>query len=141
RTQISNSNKTLYTYDYHNRVTEVDSVVAGVTTVLATFTYDALDRRIGRKEGSTTTWTLYDGPGTDPLLDFVNGATTPTTRYLNGPQAEIIDMVLSRQTSGGVAWYLPDRLGTIRDLVDNTGALIDHVDFGVFGKVLSESSP
>jgi len=68
QTQISNGNKTVYTYDYHNRLVEADSVVGGVTTVLATYTYDALDRRIGRKEGSTTTWTVYDG--NQPILDF-----------------------------------------------------------------------
>src|SRR5262249_7789916 len=104
RTNIATGEKTVYTYDYHNRVTEVDSVVGAVTTVLATFTYDARDRRIGRKEGATTTGTLYDGTGTDPLIDFVNGATTPTARYLNGPHGAIIDMVLARQTAGVVAW-------------------------------------
>jgi hypothetical protein len=96
--------------------------------VLATHTYDALDRRIGMNEGSATTWTLYDGQGNDPLMDFVNGATTPTTRYLNGPQGDLIDTVLSRQNSNGVAWYLPDRLGTIRDLINNSASIIHHVD-------------
>ena len=52
QTEISTGDKTVYTYDYHNRLVEADSVVGSVTTVLATFTYDALDRRIGRKEGS-----------------------------------------------------------------------------------------
>ncbi len=141
RTQISNGNKTLYTYDYHNRLTEVQSVVGGVTTVLATYTYDALDRRIERKEGSTTTATLYDGTNNDPLMDFVNGATSPTTRYLNGPQGGLVDTVLARQNSGGVAWYLPDRLGTVRDLSNNSGSIIDHVDYGAFGNQLAESSP
>jgi RHS repeat-associated protein len=140
KTQISTGNKTLYTYDYHNRLTEVDSVVAGVTMTLATFTYDALDRRIGMKEGSTTTWTLYDGMGTDLLLDF-NASGTQTARYLNGPQGDLVDTVLSRQTSSGVAWYLPDRLGTVRDLINNSGSIIDHVDYGAFGNVLSESNP
>jgi RHS repeat-associated protein len=52
-----------------------------------------------------------------------------------------VDAVLARETSGGtVAWYLPDRLGTIRDIVDNTGAVIDHVDYGVFGNPVAESS-
>jgi RHS repeat-associated protein len=130
-----------YASDYHNRLVEADSVVAGVTMVLATFTYDALDRRIGMKEGSTTTGTLYDGATNDPLMDFVNGATTPNARYLSGPQGNLVDTLLSRQNSNGVAWYLPDRLGTVRDLANNSGTIIDHVDYGAFGKVLAESSP
>ena len=63
-------------------------------------------------------------------------------RYLNGPAGDLVDTVLARQTSGGtVAWYLPDRLGTIRDLINNSGSIIDHVDYSAFGTVLDESSP
>jgi RHS repeat-associated protein len=141
KTQISNGNQTLYKYDYHNRLVGADSVVAGVTMVLASYSYDALDRRIGMKEGSTTTGTLYDGASTDPLMDFVNGATTPNVRYLSGPQENLVDALLSRQNSNGVAWYLPDRLGTVRDLANNSGTIIDHVDYGAYGKVLAESGP
>jgi YD repeat-containing protein len=140
RTKISDSSQTIYKYDYHNRLTEVDSKPAvGATVVLATYTYDALDRRISRTESGTTTATLYDGNA--PVLDFVNGSTTPNARYLQGLGA-VVDQVLARETSGGtVAWYLPDRLGTIRDIVDNTGAIIDHVDYNAYGRVLGESSP
>jgi RHS repeat-associated protein len=139
KTQISSGDETVYTYDDHNRLTEVDSVVGGVTTVLATYAYDALDRRIGMTEGATTTWTLYDGTSTDPLLDF-NGSGSQTARYLNGPQGDIVDTVLARQTAGAVAWYLPDRLGTVRDLIDNSGNILDHVDYSAFGSVMAESS-
>ena len=54
----------------------------------------------------------------------------------------MVDTVLARETAGGtVAWYLPDRLGTIRDLINNSGSIIDHVDYSAFGTVLDESSP
>jgi RHS repeat-associated protein len=50
--------------------------------------------------------------------------------------------VIARESAGGtVAWYLPDRLGTIRDLINNSGSIIDHVDYSAFGTVLGESSP
>jgi RHS repeat-associated protein len=139
RTKISDSSQTIYKWDYHNRLTEVDSKPAvGATVVLATFTYDALDRRIGRTENGTATATLYEGNA--PVLDFVNGSSTPGARYLQGLGA-VVDQVLAREKSGTVAWYLPDRLGTIRDIVDNTGAIVDHVDYNAYGKVLSESVP
>ena len=54
----------------------------------------------------------------------------------------LVDTALVRQSSGGtISWYLPDRLGTIRDLVNNAGAIIDHVDYSAFGTALDESSP
>jgi RHS repeat-associated protein len=114
------------------------TLITGASTAVARYTYDAMDRRIGVVEGATTRWTVYDGMS--PLLDF-NGSGTQTARYLNGPSPSGVDAVLARETSGGtVAWYLPDRLGTIRDIVDNTGAVIDHIDYGVFGNVVVESN-
>jgi uncharacterized protein RhaS with RHS repeats len=50
--------------------------------------------------------------------------------------------IVARQTSGGtVSWYLADALGTVRDLINSSGTVIDHVDFSAFGVVLDESSP
>ena len=58
-------------------------------------------------------------------------------RYLWGPTG-----IVARQTSGGtVSWYLADPIGTVRDLINSSGAIIDHVDFSAFGTVLDESSP
>jgi RHS repeat-associated protein len=63
-------------------------------------------------------------------------------RYLNGPTGDLVDSVIARESAGGtIAWYLPDRLGTIRDLINNSGGIIDHVDYSAFGTVLDESSP
>jgi RHS repeat-associated protein len=61
---------------------------------------------------------------------------------LNGPTGDLVDSVIARESAGGtIAWYLPDRLGTIRDLINNSGGIIDHVDYSAFGTVLDESSP
>ena len=90
-------------------------------------------------ENGTQTWTLYDGA--DPIMDF-NSSGSLEMRYLNGPTGQLVDTVLARESSGGtVAWYLPDRLGTVRDLINNSGAIIDHIDFSAFGTVLDQSDP
>ena len=74
-------------------------------------------------------------------MDF-NSSGSLTMRYLNGPAGDVVDTVLARESSGGtIAWYLPDRLGTIRDLINNSGSIIDHVDYSAFGTELDESSP
>ena len=85
-------------------------------------------------ENGTQTWTLYDSGSA--VMDF-NSSGSLTMRYLWGPTG-----IVARQTSGGtVSWYLADHLGTVRDLINNSGAIIDHVDFSAFGTVLDESSP
>ena len=90
-------------------------------------------------ENGTQTWTLYDG--SDPIMDFSSGGSLEM-RYLNGPTGDLVDTVIARESAGGtIAWYLPDRLGTIRDLISNSGSIIDHVDYSAFGTVLDESSP
>ena len=100
---------------------------------------DAVGYRIGMDENGTQTWTLYDG--SDPIMDF-NSSGSLEMRYLNGPTGDLVDSVIARESAGGtVAWYLPDRLGTIRDLINNSGSIIDHIDFSAFGTQLDESSP
>ncbi|MDX2037457.1 MAG: hypothetical protein SFX72_12465 [Isosphaeraceae bacterium] len=60
------------------------------------------------------------------------------TSYLHGPT---IDALLARTSSAGVtAWYLTDRLGSVRDLANTSGTVIDHVSYAAFGNILGESN-
>jgi hypothetical protein len=71
--------------------------------------------------------TLYDPATSDPIMDF-NGSGSLETRYLWGPTG-----IVARQTAGRtVSWYLADALGSVRDVINNSGAVIDHVDFSAF---------
>ena len=69
QTNTSSHVTTTYTYDYRNRLTEV--TVGG--TIMATYTYNALDQRIGIKDsgtprpGRSTTGT---SPDANPYADF-----------------------------------------------------------------------
>ena len=88
-----------YSYDFRNRMTgAVEKTSGGTVLAQVTYTYDALDNRIGMDENGTQTWTLYDGA--TPVMDF-NGSGSLTMRYLNGPAGDVVDTVLARQSSGG----------------------------------------
>ena len=67
-TAKTSSGTTTYTYDYRNRLTNVD--ING--TMSATYTYDALGHRIGIDDSGTQTWTVYNGKTADdnPYADF-----------------------------------------------------------------------
>jgi RHS repeat-associated protein len=96
----------------------------------------ALARRIGVKDSGTQTWTVYDG--LNPYADF-NGSGTLLTRYASGPA---LDELLARTSSGGTtAWYLTDKLGSVRDVANTSGTVIDHVVYDSYGNITSESSP
>jgi RHS repeat-associated protein len=82
---------------------------------------------------------VYDGGGSDAntYADF-DGSGNLLTRYLYAPA---VDATLARTSSGGTsAWYLPDKLGSIRDIADTSGAVIDHVVYSSFGTVTSETN-
>ena len=128
---------TTYTYDYRNRLTGVKQ--GG--TVIATYTYNALDQRIGIQDsGGSTTWTVYNGTSADalPYADF-NGSGTLLTRYVSGPgmvNGAVVDELLARTSSGGTtAWYLTDKLDSVRDVVSSAGSVLDHVVYDSFGNI------
>ena len=79
-----------------NRLTEVTT--GG--TVVATYTYNALNQRIGVKDSGTQTWTVYDGtsPDANPYADF-NGSGSLTERYLFGPSV-VNGAVMTRSWRG-----------------------------------------
>ncbi len=137
-TDTSTGVTTTYTYDYHNRLTGVD--VGG--TVVATYTYDALGRRIGIDDNGSQTWTVYDGK--NPYADF-HGSGAVAERYASGPgvvNGAAVDELLARTSAGGAtAWYLTNKLGSVRDIVDTSGSELDHVVYDSFGNIISESSP
>ena len=61
------------------------------------------------------------------------------TRYLHGPG---IDELFARIGTGeDPQWYLADRLGSVRQIVDASGAVLDAIDYDSFGGILSESNP
>jgi RHS repeat-associated protein len=126
-------------YDNANHATSMRQTSDGSTNQLTvTYTYDALGNRVQQdkwKSGGTTVTTrfVYDAKNVWADLD---GANTLLARYLYG---SAVDQILSRTVSGGqpnagVAWYLTDRLGSVRDLENGaTQAVGDHLDYDGFG--------
>jgi hypothetical protein len=62
-----------------------------------------------------------------------------TARYITDPGA--LDVFFAKVTSAGALdWYLTDRLGSIREIVDKMAAVQDQITYGVFGNIVSESN-
>ncbi len=140
-TQLSTGDSWTFGYDDRNRmISAVEKSSGGSILNQATYTYDALDRRIGVDDNGTQTWTVYNGSSADanPYADF-NGSGTLLTRYVSGLA---VDELFARTSSGGTtAWYLTDRLGSVRDIVNSSGTVIDHIVYDSYGNILSETSP
>ena len=144
KTSVETGGYTLYTFDHRNRMTSgVAYSSSGVVVSDSQFTYDLFDRLISReidRDGdgplvATVNHTVYDGE--NAWADFDDNGNVEA-RYLFG---EALDSNIARwRPSEGVAWYLTDHLGSVRDIVDNTGTVINHVEYDSFGNILFETN-
>ena len=164
RTRISsaqaNDYETTYTWDYRNRLTDVEYFNnSGVLTKHVHYVYDVYDHLIGMQfdpsGGGTYTsseWYALDlaaNPNAPalPVLQF-NGSGNETYRFLNGPTAGGVDSVMgvlgqeavTIQGSAGTTTYaLADNLGSVRDIANTSSVVVDHIVYNSFGNVVYES--
>jgi RHS repeat-associated protein len=148
QTAIATGKVQEFTWDYLNRlVAVVDKDNQGVAIQRVEFTYDMFGRRLSMMvdnnpldgvEGSIT-YFVYDRDNV--ILDFVDDGSGVVLdkRYLHGNR---VDQVLALDDgSGGVQWHLADHLGSVRDLVDNSGIGVNHFTYDSFGSLISETNP
>ena len=137
KTRISDGQVTSFTWDYRNRLTEVVvKTSTGTVQQDDKFTYDVEGRRIGTSTLSGgQQWTVYDGE--NPYADF-NASGVVTYRYLYGAG---VDTLLARFDGTNTVWYLGDKLGSVRQLVSTSGAVLDQLTYDSYGNALSESNP
>ena len=145
KTRISDGQVTEFFWDYRNQLTKAMVKDAnGVLLKELRFTYDVEGRRVGEwvdADGAgpgepDQVWTVFDG--VNPYMDF-DGEGLLKTRYLYGPG---IDELFARIGTGeDPQWYLADRLGSVRQIVDGAGTILDEISYDSFGGILSESNP
>jgi RHS repeat-associated protein len=151
KTSIGTGDTTAYTYDFRNRLTSIQETDAsGKLLHQEKFTYDVFDRRIAQEVDNTITYTVYErndvavtesgewppNQGDHVWSDF-NESGAVVARYLTGAGAD--EMLARFRPDEGTIWYLTDHLGTVRDLAGASGAVVNHIDYDSFGKVLAES--
>ncbi|QDU60276.1 tRNA(Glu)-specific nuclease WapA precursor [Planctomycetes bacterium Pan216] len=137
KTEIAPGDVTTFTYDHLNRLVAVEERTSGgIITSEVEYTYDVLGRRIAKSVNGQSTHVIYDGENAWADTDATG---TVTARYLMG---ESLDELVARWKPGdGTAWYLVDHLGTVRDLADATGAIVNHLDYTAFGQIIAQTNP
>ncbi|WP_370623551.1 peroxidase family protein [cf. Phormidesmis sp. LEGE 11477] len=145
RVAILTGEVTEYGWDYRNRMTSVVTKGSdGAISRLVEYTYDVYDRRIAKVVDSdgdgvgaaTEERYVYDGEHIALVFD---GEGNQVSRYLHGPQ---VDQVLAEETvAGEVRWALSDHQGSVRDLIDSDGAVLNHIVYDSYGQVTSETNP
>lgn len=118
-----------YTWDARDRLIGI----SGGTS--ATFSYDALDRRIAKTINGSTSTFLYDG------ADIVTESGAANASYLSTLN---IDDPIVRQSASGSEYYLANDLGSIIALTNDAGAVTTSYTYSPFGTTIvtgSSSNP
>jgi len=118
---------TTYTWNARNRLTGISGYKPDCSSLTASFSYDALNRRISKTINGTTTQFVYDG--WDIIQEIKSGVKTNYVRSLN------IDEPLTRITGSTIRHYVRDALGSVIALVDDTGATMTTYVYDAFGNV------
>ena len=165
RTNTTTYAVTEYTWDYHNRLTQVtEKDMMGTTTKVVEYMYDVLDRRIAKEVDTTSPFDMADAvieryvyddihnslasiDGGNVVLDFVDsdGAGTQpmqlAKRYLYG---EMVDQILAQEdvtknlsATDRILWPLVDNLSTVRNLAKQDGTIAAHYTYDAYGNVKS----
>ena len=132
-----------YGYDDLNRlIWDMDRTVDGGGTLLyiATMTYDVFNNRIEMDwtQGGTTTTQRYAYNGDEVWADLT-GANALELRYVLGDQT---DQLLARvnETTGSLAYYLTDDLGSVRLIMDSSGTVLNAITYDAYGNILTQSN-
>lgn len=112
-----------------------------------TYTWDAKDRITVITQGTLRSEFTYDGAGRRVRIVEKNGVTVTSDKRYLWVGSEIVQEreastnVVTKRFSGhgvlgvnGVLLYLRDHLGSVRDVVDTTGALRARYDYDLYGK-------
>jgi RHS repeat-associated protein len=142
KTTIATGATENFTWDYRNRLTEITyKNSAGTITGTVQYTYDPLNRRISQTvtNGSGTVTLnehyIYDG---NALVLVLDGSGNVTHTFLNGPAAN--QPLADDAGSGNVTWMLADQQGTVRDVINSSGSLVDHIVYDSYGNIVSQTT-
>ncbi|MEK7747562.1 MAG: RHS repeat-associated core domain-containing protein [Nitrospirota bacterium] len=119
-----------YTWDARNRLIGITS--SGRLT--ASFSYDALGRRVSKTINGSKTEYLYDG---NDIVAEINGGVVSTT-YLRG--LNIDEPFVRRQSSGWSEYFLADALGSTLELTNDNGIVTTRYSYDPFGKTMAIGS-
>jgi RHS repeat-associated protein len=149
-----------WTYGYNNAnqmISAVETTADGAVEIQAAFQYDVFSNRIEQDvtyAGQPTAVQRYaydawnpntpSGAGTENsnVWADLNGNNQLQTRYIRG---DALDQVFARMQydASGTAtpyWYLTDHLGSVRDVLDGGGNVVDAINYDAFGNITSETN-
>lgn len=126
---VSKSGGIAYRYDDLGRLVRIDFA----DHTYAAYAYDAVGRRVQKDINGTITRYAYNGAH---LIAEFDGNDQPHARYVYAPG---IDRPLAMSRDGKWYYFVRDRIGSIRALLDETGRQIEAYDYTAYGAPLGQA--
>jgi YD repeat-containing protein len=120
---------TSYTHDAQNQLTRIDFPGGG----FAAYRYDGLGQRVEKDVTGAVTRYIFDGPHI--FLEY-DGANAFQARYNHGDR---IDQPLALERGGQTYYFHADHLGSIRQVTDSLGTVVNSYDYDSYGRIESLS--
>jgi hypothetical protein len=117
-----------YSYNYNLASFLNSETYKGQTT---NYTYDRANQLTNADRSL-----LNDG---DNLWAELNQAEEIVNRYLQS--ANVDELIACYNSDEGTNWYLTDRLGTVRDVVNSVDNLINSFGYDSFGQIAGQTNP
>jgi RHS repeat-associated protein len=121
----------LFEYDAENKLIRVVRDDGS----LVNYKYGGLGRRIEKEVDTVVTRYIYDNE--DILLEL-DGSNNLIVRYTHGPG---IDEPLIMKKGGASFFYHADGLGSVTEITDNVGTVVQAYTHSSFGKIESQLDP
>lgn len=123
-TKTEDGETTTYQYDYDNRLIQVTKSDGAVIS----YKYDIFGRRIEKNVNGTVTKYIYNG---SQIIQELDNAGTIKAAYVYGLG---VDEPLLMQRNNNTYYYYFDGLGSVTDLTNNSGDIIEKYKYDPFGK-------
>jgi len=128
---LTSDGASTYSYDYENRLTAGTVPARGLSL---SYTYDPLGRRIQKSVNGQATSYIYDG---DQIIAEYNGSGVLTKKFIYGPGIdEPICLKVIASGSEAIYYYHFDGLGSVTELTNSSGQVIEYYTYDIFGSVI-----
>ncbi len=126
---------TTYTYDYENRLIDINGFTINCSLFTANYKYDPFGRRIEKNVNGVITRYVYDR---EDILFELDGSGNIITEYVHGPGIdEPIAMLRNNQTY----YYHADGLGSIIAITNSAGQVVQRYEYDSFGNITYQQDP
>jgi RHS repeat-associated protein len=153
--ETTTKGETAYTYDTANRLTSVNGQAVQwddngnmLADGQAVYTYNTANRLVGVTKGTSSILYTYSGLG-DRLRQIADGVTTDYTLDINAGLTQVLQDNTNKYVYGNTrisqiaetqtGYFLPDALGSMRQMTDPSADLTLARAYDPYGNVVSSS--